>query len=407
MAANPGPLRFIDAANGATKQENDERLRLAMDAAGMGAWDWDLKSGHVTWTGDQELLYGLQPGTFDQDFSTFLSLVHPDDMAAMQARMDAAVAERKLRHRDEFRIVRPDGSIRWMVANGRIFYDEQGNAVRMIGVNMDVTDRKYAEEALRQTEKLAATGRLAATIAHELNNPLASVTNLLYILGNHAGLAEEAKSYVTMAQQELARVSYIVRQTLSFHRQSEFPVALSLTELLDTLLPLLEARSRGRSIRIERRFEGEHITVGFPAELRQVFSNLLINAVEASKTNGLIVVHVFPSRRWNKQPEIGTRVIIADNGVGISLEHRRHILEPFFTTKGDKGSGLGLWVTAGIIEKHGGSLRMTSSTTPGRTGTTFSVFLPRGEGSGETAVEPPRRLRAQPHPVQLPLLLGS
>ncbi len=377
-----------------------------MDAAGMGAWDWDLKTGHVIWTGDQEQLFGLEPGSFDQEYNSFLSLIHPDDMEAVHARVTAAVAARHLRHRDEFRIVRPDGSIRWMVANGRIFYDEQGNAVRMIGINMDVTDRKYAEEALRQTEKLAATGRLAATIAHELNNPLASVTNLLYILGNHAGLAEDAKSYVTMAQQELARVSYIVRQTLSFHRQSEFPVAFSLTELLDTLLPLLEARSRGRSLRIERRFEGEHVTVGFPAELRQVFSNLLVNAVEASRNNGLIVVHVYPSRRWNKA-EQGTRVVIADNGSGIASEHRRHILEPFFTTKGEKGSGLGLWVTAGIVEKHGGSLRMASSTTPGRAGTTFCVFLPRGESSGDANPAPVPRLRAQPHPVQLPLRLGT
>ncbi len=399
------PRREKDEERSAVS-ESEERLRLAMDAAGMGAWDWDLKTGRVAWSGNQEKLFGVAAGSFSGDFDTFLKLIHPDDILGVQARTAGALGNRAAHHRDEFRIVRPDGTIRWMLANGHIFYDEQGVPVRMIGVNMDVTERKQAEQALRQSERMAATGRLAATIAHELNNPLASVTNILFLLENQLSAYEESRTLVRVAEQEVARMTRIVHQTLAFHRQSQVPVPVSLTELLDSVLALLEPKLRSQGIRVVRRFEGETPVSGFPAELRQVFSNLLINAAEAAGEKSVIIIHVYPSHRWSPNTW-GTRVVIADNGPGIPSDIRKHIFEPFFTTKGDKGSGVGLWVSQGIVEKHKGAMRLFSHAGPRTTGTVFSVFLPQVGPQVEAPHERRKRVRTERYPVQMGLDLPA
>ncbi len=243
----------------------------------------------------------------------------------------------------------------------------------------DITERKRAEAALRLNEKLAATGRLAASIAHEINNPMSSVTNLLYLLDTHAGLDPKAHQYVTMARQELSRVSHIVKQMLGFYRESPKPVPVNLCEVVDNVLDLFRHKLAAAGVSATTELSCQTEVQAFPGEMRQVFTNLVGNAIEAVGPGGKLHVRVSASRDW-RDGRPGIRVLVADNGPGIRPEHRAHLFEPFFTTKGEKGTGLGLWVTYSIVRKHNGLIRVRSSIRPGRSGTAFTVFIPGDSG---------------------------
>lgn len=235
-----------------------------------------------------------------------------------------------------------------------------------------------AQEVLRESEKLAATGRLAATIAHEINNPLESLTNLLYLIESDQSLSETARRFASAAGQEVKRTAHITKQMLAFHRQSTKPVDIILSEVLDSVVELYAAKVEQSGITLQKQYDTAATIKGFPAELRQVFANLLGNAIEAIGQHGVIRLHTFASREWSNARRSGVRVVIADNGVGISPDNRRRLFEPFVTTKGERGTGLGLWVSSGIVKKHEGSIRLRSNTRTGRSGTCFSVFLPDG-----------------------------
>ena len=233
-----------------------------------------------------------------------------------------------------------------------------------------------AQEVLRESEKLAATGRLAATIAHEINNPLESLTNLLYLIESDKSLSDTGRRFACTAAQEVKRTAHITKQMLAFHRQSTTPVDISLSEVLDSVVELYAAKIEQSGITVQKQYDTPATIKGFPAELRQVFANLLGNAIEAIGQDGIIRLHTFASRESSNARRAGARVVLADNGVGISPENRRRLFEPFVTTKGERGTGLGLWVSNGIVKKHEGSIRFHSSTRTGRSGTCFSVFLP-------------------------------
>ena len=252
----------------------------------------------------------------------------------------------------------------------------------------NIEERKQAEEALRRSERLAATGRLAATIAHEINNPLESVTNLLFLIGVQPELPPQVKQYAELAQSELARVAYITKQTLAFHRESAEPVLVNVRELIDSVVYLHGQSVRDKRLKVERelRFKGQ--VRGFPNELRQVLANLLANAIEASPEGARLRVRTYRSRAWKREGRRGVRIVVADTGGGITPAQRERIFEPFYTTKGEKGTGLGLWVSQGIVQKHGGFIRMRSRSAGKRRGTVFCVFLPgeaAQEGSTTTA----------------------
>jgi PAS domain S-box-containing protein len=251
--------------------------------------------------------------------------------------------------------------------------------VRWVGVIvLDASDRKRSEEALRRTEKLAATGRLAASIAHEINNPLEAITNLLFLLRNFCQLDETAASYVAMAEHEAQRIAEITQQTLRFYRQSTLPTRANLGELLGSVLGIYNGRLNTLNIRVEREYDATLDLFCFAGELRQVFANLVGNALDASTAGGRLTIRARRSRNWKAPEQTGVRFAVADTGTGMEPVVRERAFEAFFTTKEVTGTGLGLWVSEEIIVKHHGMVHLRSRTAAaGQTaGTVFQIFIP-------------------------------
>ena len=234
----------------------------------------------------------------------------------------------------------------------------------------DVTDRKLSEYALATAEKLAATGKLANAIAHEINNPLEALTNLLY-LAQSSDSQSEVQGMLTRAAKELERISRITRQTLAFHRDTRVPIQIEIGELLRDVIALSERA--GHHVQLICRCRSNGKLYGFPGQLNQVFNNLIRNAAEAAPPGSDVIVRVSSIERSGQR---GTRVTVHDRGAGIPIEIQRNIFDPFFTTKDLKGSGLGLWVSRSLIARHHGTIRFRSSQRPGKSGTVFEVFLP-------------------------------
>lgn len=238
-------------------------------------------------------------------------------------------------------------------------------------------DLGQVAEVLRDNQKLITLGRLAASIAHEINNPLESITNLLYLMEQEEG--GKNAEYLKLAQRELNRVVQITRQTLTFSRETLAPVCVHLAELIEEVLGLHGRRISNKNLRVVRQFEAYEAVTVLPGEMRQVFSNLISNAIEATAPRGRIVIRISASRRWSSPNSRGLRLSIGDNGTGIPEDVRSHLGQPFFTTKGQSGTGLGLWVTQSILHRYGGYLQLRSSTSSARHGTVFSLFLPSSQ----------------------------
>jgi PAS domain S-box-containing protein len=259
--------------------------------------------------------------------------------------------------------------------------DEAGRVIGAASIARDITQGKRTEQALRMTERLASVGRMAATVAHEINNPLEAVTNLVY-LAKGCGVREDMRKYLDTIEEELDRISHLTRQTLGFYREAKAPSAVRVGPMLDSLISFFGNRARNRGIEILQEIRRDPEIYAIAGEIRQVITNLLSNSIDAIGSGGLIRIRV-DAARLHGQHSPGIRITVADSGPGIPPPVRAKLFEPFFTTKQDVGTGLGLWVCTNIVKRHRGSIRVKSSTAMGRSWTVFSVFLPNGQNSAD------------------------
>jgi PAS domain S-box-containing protein len=272
-------------------------------------------------------------------------------------------------------LIRRDGTEIPIDDSGAPIRNREGQIEGVVLVFHDVSEQRKVEKALRNSDRLATTGRLAATIAHEIHNPLDAVGNLLFILGQDAPDAI-TREYVAMASQELSRVTQLTQQMLTFQREAAKPVPVKIGEILDSVLALFERKIQSAGVTLNRQVKFDGNILGLPGELRQMFANLVGNAIEAvGPRHGTIWLRAYESRDWRGERR-GLRVVVADDGPGIPADIRASIFEPFFTTKGENGTGLGLWITSAILRKYEGTLRLRTSTRGPGSGTCFSVFFP-------------------------------
>ena len=273
---------------------------------------------------------------------------------------------------------RPDEHRYWNVNYFPVF-NSDGTVRAITAASLEITHQKKAELALIQSEKLAAVGRLASSISHEINNPLEAVTNLLYLIEHEPGLPETAIPFVEMAQSELARVSEIAKQALRFHRQSVSATSVTAEALVGAVLNLYRGRLVNSSVVIDATYRTQTPVLCFENDIRQVLTNLIANAIDAMRLGGTLQVRAHDATSFSiEHPEgqRGIRIAIADSGHGMSRETLDRIFEPFYTTKELNGTGLGLWISHGIIQSHGGQLRFRSSEDPAHRGTIATIFLP-------------------------------
>ncbi len=473
-----------------------QRMILAQQAAGIGAFEWDMKTNVNRWSPELETMHGLPPGGFPGTQKAWEALIHPADRDEAIRQVELSL-QSGAPGQGEWRVVWPDGSIHWILGRWQSLRDESGNPTRVTGINIDLTEFKQAEEARHQlaaivessddaivskdlngivtswnagaermfgytpqemigrsittiipqelyddenrilatiargeriehfetvrlrkngqrvevsltvspvrdqrgrivgaakiardvteakkaeralhtSERLAAVGRLAATVAHEINNPLEAITNLVY-LAKQADSQASAIKYLSAAEEELDRIFHISKQTLGFYREAKGATEVRISTIVTSLLPVFSSRVRSKNIQICPEIKGDTEIHAIPGEIRQVIANLLSNSIDAVENGGRIRIRVAAATSWNNKHTRGVRLTVSDNGAGIPDELRQRLFEPFVTSKKDVGTGLGLWISKSIIEAHGGTIRLKSSTKAGASWTAFSVFLP-------------------------------
>lgn len=360
---------------GERRQADEVRSRLAaiVQSASDAIIGTDLNGVINSWNEAATRLFGYNPEEIIG--KSILTLIPPELHSEEYEILARLRAGEPIKHYETERLKKNGERVQVSLTISPV-RDANDRVIGSSKIARDISDRKRAEAALIQSEKLAAIGRMSAAIAHEVNNPLEAITNLGYLLSTHPSLDAEAQRYANMLLDEVSRASQISRQVLSFYKDTANPVNVEIPEVLDSVLELCTPAIRKKAIRIEREYRGPASAWGHAAEFRQVFANLLLNAIDALRVRGQIKIRVGPRLgRDGQSPEV-VRITIADNGTGIPPEAMRKIFEPFFTSKQGKGSGLGLWVSQGIIRKHGGSIRVRSSTNSDRSGTVFRILLP-------------------------------
>ncbi len=303
------------------------------------------------------------------DLNVF-DMTHPEDRARNVQLLDQLLTAKIPGYVIEKRFVRRDGSSIWVRNSVSLVTDGNPAAGHLVHICENIGDRKRIEQILERQEQMAALGRLTSSIMHEINNPLEAVFNLIYLAQQTAN-PDQAGHYLKMAEEELGRVAEITMQGLHFHRQSSVAMLANLSAVLQTVVVLFGGRFRRSQVRVAMALEKSADLLCFAGEIRQVFVNLIGNAVESMPQGGRLILRVKPVTDWRTDSR-GVRVTVADTGAGMSQETRQRLFEAFYTTKGENGSGLGLWVSANILRKHNASIQVRSN----HRGTVFSLLFP-------------------------------
>lgn len=323
----------------------------------------------TSWNRGAQRLYGY---TEEEAVGRHISLIAPpeqaDDIPEIMTRLRRG---ERIDHYETLRVTK-DGKILNISLTVSPIRNQKGELVGASAIGRDVTEVRRAEEALRLSDRLASIGRLAAAITHEINNPLDSVGNVLHILAERQS-SQENRDMIRLAQEELRRVGQIVRQTLAFNRSTSFPSEFVVKDAVEDILEMYRQKINASEIMVERRYKFAGKILAHAVEVRQVFANVIRNAVEAMPKNGKLQIVVRGSRSWRERNKLGVRVLVFDNGMGIPKHARDRIFSPFFSTKQEQGTGLGLWVSKQIVTRQGGTIRFR--TVEGK-GTCFSLFLP-------------------------------
>jgi len=372
-------VEWFGAATDVTARVNaqEARLRLAaiVDSSDDAIISKDLNGIVTSWNRQAQRLFGYKED--EMIGRSILTIIPPELHRDEDMILGKIRSGQKIDHFETVRVAKSGERIDVSLSISPV-RDDQGNVVGAAKIARDIRENKKIAKALRTTEKLAAAGRLAATVAHEINNPLEAVANLVFLAKRDLPDAEKVAAHLKAVKQELNRVAHITRQTLGFYRDTSSPVRFNVSATLDELLELYQRRLDTRNIRVIKQYDDDAEIFAFAGEIRQAFSNLLANALDAMPSGGMLALRVRKACEWSNAHLPGVRITIADSGGGIAQEHKQDLFQPFFTTKADVGTGLGLWITRGIVEKHGGSIHVRSSCGDNH-GTSFSMFLPVGE----------------------------
>jgi PAS domain S-box-containing protein len=315
--------------------------------------------------------------------ANLFELTHPEDRSRHRDMLEKLMNSQIPGFVIEKRYLRRDGSAVWVRNSVSLANDEESSSHHLISICEDISQRKRAELVLEQQEQMAAIGRLTSSIVHEINNPLEAVLNLIF-LAQHSTDLKEARPYLREAEEELGRASEITMQGLQFHRQPSSPASTNVVNILYSVLGLFKGKFKMARVRVEMKTEDAPELMCFAGEIRQVFVNLIANAVESMADGGQLTIQVRPGTDWRTNAH-GVRITIADTGCGMSLETRKRLYEAFYTTKGPGGSGLGLWVTANIVRKHQGCIHVRSKSVAQSGGTVFTLVFPYAGAAGKTA----------------------
>ena len=349
----------------------EARLQLAaiIDSSDDAIIGKDLNGIITSWNGAATRVFGYSP---DEIIGKSVLTLIPDELQSEEPEILRRISSGDRIEHFETRRRRKDGRLLDISLTISPIRDNTGRIVGISKIARDITERKLTEAALFESERMAGIGRLAASIAHEVNNPLEAILNLSYLLARDPSLEDQARSYAELLLSEVIRLGEITRRTLSFYRDTAHPIEIEIAALLEDVLKLHRPLMEQKSICLSTRLRSCAHVWARPGELRQVFGNLIVNAIDVLPLGGEIRVGVTAGPRVD-----GACLIIADNGPGIPDAVRERIFEPFFSTKRSNGTGLGLWISQSIIRKYGGSIRMRTTSDPThRTGTIFRICLP-------------------------------